>query len=71
MPIAIPMSSTINITKKGFRYISTDHYLAYHRKRPRPGSSKFKVRMKENRLIGTVHKIINQKQEETPEGIGA
>jgi hypothetical protein len=38
---------------------------------PKTGTVEIKVWMKENRLIGTVHKIIDQEQGETPEGTGA
>jgi hypothetical protein len=37
---------------------------------PKTGIVEIKVWMKENRLIGTVHKIINREQGEGPEGTG-
>jgi hypothetical protein len=38
---------------------------------PKTGTVEIKVWMKENRLVGTVHKIINQEQGKVPEGTGA
>jgi hypothetical protein len=40
-------------------------------KAPKTGIVEIKVWMKENRLIGTVHKTIDQEQGDPPEGTGA
>jgi hypothetical protein len=40
-------------------------------KAPRTGAIEIKVWMKEHRLVGTVHRIIDQGQGKTPEETGA